>query len=222
MLAIAHSQTRTDDANETTLRKLVEQAYGSAVNEKIQAVLETLVNDAGGLVEFLKSSYRVESQLPPGPTLKTVGRGAHIAGQVLGTAADERRLTPLTKPFAWLARLGQLFSGMVEAAVPGSWAHLVVRHWMVLIYLFEVLAFGMGLLFGESLVQRFGLLALLVTLLLNLTLWALKDRIQGGKVLKMAIGLVAVLAIAGVIALAVLELVHLGKGHPWIPVFGRG
>ena len=50
----------------------------------------------------------------------------------------------------WLSRLARTFWRLVEVAVPNTLANIVVRHWLNLLYLFEVLLIVGGTLFAES------------------------------------------------------------------------
>jgi hypothetical protein len=36
-------------------------------------------------------------------------------------------------------------TGVAEASIPGSWTHLLARHWLALLYLFELVALIGGL-----------------------------------------------------------------------------
>lgn len=142
-------------------------------------------------------------------------------GQVMAGVSEQRRLSGLSKAFTWASRLGRLMFGMVEASVPGTWHHLVVRHWLVLLYIFELLALAGGLFLGAPSVQRFGVLALVITLFFHLGVGLIGDRLRGGRLLVRIVGLLILLVIGATVALAIFQLLHLGREYPWIPFFGR-
>jgi hypothetical protein len=98
---------------------------------------------------------------------------------------------------AWIARLGGIFWGLVEIAAPNSLLNLLLRHWLKLLYFFEALMIIGGILLGNSGVQQFGLLALLVTMAINLTTLYLHDSMRGRNAWKKT--LFAILIIGGVI-----------------------
>lgn len=190
------------------------------MSPNLARVVQAAVDDDPDLLDKYRSSFEVAKDLPPRAMLETVSRGAHIMGQVLENAAEERRLTALKRPFAVTAALGQLLFGLVEASVPATWQHLVARHWLVLLYVFEALALVGGLIFAVPAVQQFGLFALLATGFVNVAMWLLGDRIRGGRIWKTVLWAVALILIAGIVVLAIFELIHLGERYSWIPVFG--
>jgi patatin-related protein len=221
LVAQALAETETDEPNEQALRRLVEKSAGEPVNEKLQKVLMAAIEDEGTLLEYYRESYQVNLKLSPKTMLQNMGRGAHIMGEVLAGAAEARRLSGLKKPLVWVSRIGQLLFGLVEASVPGSRFHLLWRHWLVLLYVFEILAILGGLAFGAPAVQQLGVVALVVTLLLNTVLWVLGDRLRGGAKWKVMVWVVGLILAAGVLLLAVLKAFDLGEGRPWVPVVGR-
>jgi hypothetical protein len=83
------------------------------------------------------------------------------------------------KRLAWIARLGQLFWGLVEVAVPGSLLNLFFFHWLKILYAFEVfLIVGSILLGAAEQVQNFAWRALALTVTLNVVVLLLGDYIK--------------------------------------------
>lgn len=74
-----------------------------------------------------------------------------------------------SKSIAWMTRLSQIFWGLVIVAVPGSILNLLFRHWLKLLYTFELLLiiFGMVLSNGEML--RLGFISSGITVAIHLT-----------------------------------------------------
>src|SRR5439155_25678113 len=119
------------------------------------------------LLDTFAREYTVDLRLAPGPMTKSAGRAMHVTGSVIRNAADQRGMAVLKKPFFWVGRIGQILTGVAEVAIPGSWGHILAYHMMGLLYLFEVGAFTVGLLLGQTTLQRWALSALLITLTVN-------------------------------------------------------
>lgn len=102
----------------------------------------------------------------PRPAAEALGRALHITGRMLDGIAAQAAAP--RRPFAWLAKLGSVVSGVVTVAVPGTLGRLAFGHWMAVLYLFELTLIGLGVLFdgdvgpGTSL-QTVGLTALVLT-----------------------------------------------------------
>ena len=203
-----------------------------SLSPKLQRLLETAGNCTELLEEFRVSYRRPEpGSLEPAATLRNVGRGAHILGTSFGDIARRGAGRKGAMPFAAVAKLGQLVTGAVEAAVPRSFGHLLAKHWFLLLYVFELLAIGIGVVLqvaGASAtarpVIRFAASALALTLGANTALWLLARRLRGRKGARSwlwtFVKLVLFLVAAGVVVLAFLQLRHLGETHEWIPFFG--
>jgi hypothetical protein len=183
-----------------------------------------LVQAAGSCTEVIaefRRSYQRPASLPPKTALRNIGRSGHVMGQVFRSIARERGGPKLALPFSVVARMGQLLTGMVEAAVPRSWGHMLLHHWFALVYVFELLALGGGFLFGASAVVHFAIVALLVTTAANVAVWLVARRLGTGQWWRSALWLTALIivacVVAGIVVLAILEYVHLGRTHDWLP-----
>jgi len=191
------------------------------MNERMLAVLEAVAKDNDLLVDYVQRTAGDIEPLPPGPTLKTIGRGAHIVGDLLDGVAKAQAMQAVAAPFVWVSRVGSLLSGMVEAATPRSFAHLLSRHWLALLLIFEAFAVAGGIVLTAPTVVQFGLTALLLTALAGVGVWSVSRYIMGTKRWWLVPLLLVAIALAGLMALGVVELAHLGKAHSWIPIFGR-
>jgi patatin-related protein len=187
----------------------------------VRSFVDALVADDHRLLKTFADEYRVDTRLPPGPTMRTAGRGLHVAGAVVRGAADQRGLAALKKPFFWVGRIGQLITGLSEAALPGSWTHILTAHVLGLLYLFEVGSFAVGLVFGQRTLQRWALSALLVTLAVNVALWILRAFLTERRWWRTAVALLLAALLAATVVLAVQRLQDLGRRHPDLPFFGR-
>jgi hypothetical protein len=107
-----------------------------------------------------------------------------------------------TGPGVWLARLGRIFWGLIEVSVPRSLPSLVFKHWLKLVYLFEVLLITAGVLFPQSDAQRLGLTALVVTLVVHLATFFIADLVRGRQRWALLARALAATAVALVVAIA--------------------
>src|SRR4030095_9719510 len=78
----------------------------------------------------------------------------------------------------WIARLGQIFWGMVQVAVPQSFANIVFRHILKLVYFMELLLIVGGALLANSQMQQFGVTAFGITAGIHLAVIILGDLIK--------------------------------------------
>ena len=69
----------------------------------------------------------------------------------------------------------RIFWGMVEVSLPDRWAHILTVHLLKLLYLFEVLMIVGGIFLSSNAVQRFGFLAIAITLAIHCLIFILRD-----------------------------------------------
>jgi hypothetical protein len=119
----------------------------------------------------------VNRDLDPKLMLRSIARSTQVIGKMFEDIANQHQLEG--KRLAWIARLGQLFWGLVEVAVPGSLLNLLFRHWLKLLYAFELLLIGGSILFGDKDINSFGWKAFGVTVAMNIVVLLLGDYIRG-------------------------------------------
>src|SRR6185503_19528818 len=100
-----------------------------------------------------------------------------IIGKVFESVANENQYDG--KSLRWIARLGQLFWGLVEVAVPNSIKNMLWDHWLSVVYAFEFFTILAGIVLSSQGAQRFGWTALGITAALNLIVLVLKDIMRG-------------------------------------------
>src|SRR5206468_11777493 len=98
------------------------------------------------LLDFIRSNYEVNRELDPKVMLRSISRSTQVIGKMFEDMANQHNLEG--KRLAWIARLGQLFWGLVEVAVPGSILHLFFFHWLKILYAFEVFLIVGAILLG--------------------------------------------------------------------------
>lgn len=169
------------------------------------------------LLEVMRRDYKVDRRLDPKPVLEWAARSTQVIGKMFEDVARQARGGEESKHLAWVARLGGLFWGLVQLAVPGSLKNLLFYHWFKVLVAFEALILAGGLLLNHDAAAHFGWLSLSLTLLVGLTVTVLGDlmRLRRGW-LRATLGLV--LAILVGFAVAGIDRVFDLK---WFTVFQR-
>lgn len=207
-----------------TIRKLRDRiAKSPEGSPELKKILDSCVSEED-LLTYLRDEYEVNRALEPQGTVRLFARSTRVIGRMLEVLAEKNRVD--SKRITWVTRLGQVFWGLVEVAVPGSFANLFVKHWIKLLYAFEAFLILGGILLVNTGVQNFGLLALAVTGAAHVTIKLLGDYMRGGRLKFLrALGgmgfvLVAALFITSAILgldelLATLGLQDKPGGPPW-------
>jgi patatin-related protein len=163
--------------------------------------------DGEKLRDFYEDIFERSHQLQPKPTLITAARATAVFGKILqgiSTDYDNRG----SRAALWVTRLGQIFWGLVEVAIPNSIPNIVFLHWLKLIYLFEALMIVGGIFFSTT-IRDFGWKALGITLIVNATVLLLTDimryRLERWRITKVAL-VVAIIFLVGLGFLALPQL----------------
>jgi hypothetical protein len=151
---------------------LISQFIGNLKGYDRAGLLSTLV-DEEALRQHYLDTFPTRSKLNPESTLRITSRATTVLGKMLKALSNKRNVD--SSMVAWIARSGQLLSGMVEVAVPRSMPSLVFRYWLKLLYLFEVLLIVFSTLLGEPRVSQFGWNLLGLTVAANVAVWLLSD-----------------------------------------------
>ena len=201
LLVESFMRTRTRHADEealTTLKTYLENLKNYCSPE-LKARLAARIND-GELRDYYLRVFKERSQLKPEPTLRTASRATTVIGKMLSEIS--RGYNVNDKYVSWIARLGLIFWGLVEVAVPHSLPNLIFRHWLKLLYTFEVLTIIGATIFAKPEVSQFGWTAFGVTAAINVVAWWLGDFMSGrtsvGRfVLTLMVALFAILSLIG-------------------------
>ena len=157
-----------DEAESTALA----QALAASLRQRQQpATLKEVLYDA------FKNGYETDPQPDPQLAVRAMARTTRVIGQILDEIAGSHNAD--RRPGRWIAKLGAMFWGLVEVAVPNSLANLFFRHWLKLLYTFEVFVIVAGLVLGYPEAQRFGVVLLVITAVVNLVVWLLGAWIGG-------------------------------------------
>lgn len=195
------------ELSESALRQMLEDAYGSSLNTKMQAVFRYLLSKEQ-LLQYFRTGYAVRREPDPEAMLKIISRSTRIIGKMLEGMAEKRSLNKTS--VAWIARVGQIFWSLVVVAAPGSLLNLIFKHWLKVLYTFEALLFVFGTVLTISPMQQLALTLLGITLGVHLLVRLLTDYIRGSNVL---LRVIFVVLVAAFLLLAALGLDTL-FGHP--------
>ena len=141
--------------------------------------------------------------------LRAMSRSTQVIGKVFEDIANQNALDG--KSLAWIARLGQVFWGLVEVAVPGSILNLLMMHWLKLLYVLELALIILAFLFtAPAPLQDFAFRIFLVTVVINVAVLLLRDKMRGkrGWLYGVVSALIAVIGILAVVGAA--DLIGLG------------
>jgi hypothetical protein len=180
---------------------------------RVKEALERALGGANGLLERFKRHHRVDTNFPPETTLNVSARASRVAGKILAAISDKHPAS-LTSPAGMVARLGGIFNGLVQLAMPHSLPNLLFNNLVWLFYLLALL-----LIFGGSLARLpdmtiLGAIALGVTVAAHLMVFylqsVLKRNLPALRAIHGLVKVLALLAVAGLVFLMYLGLVYLG------------
>jgi hypothetical protein len=83
-----------------------------------------------------------------GPERQDMARNAARAVHVMGGVLQGIPVEGLRKPATGLALIGRRLLALVEAAIPGTYAHMIRRHALMILYAFAALSIVLGLVVG--------------------------------------------------------------------------
>jgi hypothetical protein len=160
------------------------------------------------LKDYFEKDYVIDPEPSREESVNALARSIEVVGRILDGLVDNYQ--SLQPPAIWLARLGKIFTGVVQVAMPGSLLRLFFRHWLRLAYVFELFLIIVGALLGfNNSVTRFGVVALLTTLGIDLAAQFVGSYIQATKDFTILLRRLARFAV-GTIALAMIILAYLG------------
>ena len=171
--SLMRTQTRKPD--QRALNTFIDNLFTYCDDEARKTELQCLI-DRKQLSDYYKTNFAKQSKLDPETTLKSLGRATNVIGKILEDLSAERRVD--TKYGLWIARLGQIFFGLVQVAVPQSFANIVFRHILKLVYFMELLLIVGGALLAQSQMQQFGVTAFGITAGIHLAVIILGDLLK--------------------------------------------
>ena len=142
-----------------------------ALNDKLTGLI-----NSNELRQFYEDNFRTRSKLEPESALRSAARATTVVGKILDSLSKKKGVN--SKYSLWIIRLGQIFWGLVEVAVPRSFPDLMFRHWLKLVYFLEALLIAGSTLLLAKEVQQFALTAFGITASVHLAVLILRDLIQ--------------------------------------------
>ena len=176
---------------------------GSSVRTRLEKVMSSSLED-GQLLRFIASGYEVNRKLDSKMMLRAISRSTTVIGNVFEDIANQNSLDG--KSLAWIARLGQIFWGLVEVAVPGSILNMLVFHWLRVLYVFELVLLIVAFLFSAPEFQTFALKLFAVTAVINLTVLLLRDKMRSKRGWLFGVVLAGVLLVFAFAGIGVADL----------------
>ncbi len=180
--------------------------------DEVKKALTRALGDENQVKEHFINNYKVSAAFPPETTLDISSRASLVTGKLLSSLSS--KYPALASPAGTLARLGQIFTGLVQVALPKSLPHLLFSYWIWLLYLLELLLALGGKPLGLPDVAQLGGMALGITVAAHLAVLilqaALKNHLPSLKFLHRIITSMLILGAMTVVILSYLGFVHLG------------
>jgi patatin-related protein len=162
-----------------------------------------------GMVAYVRKYYEVDRKFNAAVTSKAGARALTITGRILEESEKRyREAKPSKTSMVWVTRGGRALQTLLTISTPGGLPHAVSRHWLGLLYIFEVLLVLGALALSAPAARSFGLTALAVTLAVHVaSLFAgdlmYDDKWRATKIVGLVLVLIILaLAVVGVLTLA--------------------
>jgi hypothetical protein len=161
------------------------------------------------LLSFFKDPNGYEVSIAPTPdtSASAASRATTVFGKMLTKIGTDLQYDPLNTAGIWTTRAGQLAWSFVEVAMPGRMGRLFWHYWLKVAYLVEVILILGGWALQNSSAEVLGWKLFALTLLANVTTWALGDWLAASTRARRRI--------RGVIVVLLLLLVGLGGYTAW-------
>ncbi|HEY5837563.1 MAG TPA: patatin-like protein, partial [Pyrinomonadaceae bacterium] len=209
LLGEALVQRRAGVSVSDAIDKILKPVDNEVVKQRLASVMTTCLQ-GDELYAFIRDHYEVNRKFEPEPTLRVLGRATRVIGYILDDISKKNNLE--NKSTKWISRVGQIFMGLVEVAVPDSLASLLFRHWLKLLYALEVVLLVLAtVVISTPEVVSFAWKLLALTLATNFAVLVLRDYMRG-KNRWIRLGKLA--AVAVVIALVLVGIQDI-RGKNW-------
>ncbi|HEU0082176.1 MAG TPA: DUF3376 domain-containing protein, partial [Bradyrhizobium sp.] len=210
------------EQKEATLKKAFDKLWtGLALADdeersiRTAQALKAVLGDAG-LIDYVRRYYEVNRKFDTETSAKTGARALTITGRILEQSEKHYRLKG--SPMVWVTRGGRALQVLLAISTPGDLPNVMLRHWLGLLYLFELLIVVGAVAFSAPAARTFGLTCLAVTLALHGASLVAGDLMYGRRGSLKAIA--AFLAFS-VLVLAVIGALTLSSGQ-LMPVICTG
>jgi len=214
LLAESCMRTAKGKPDPNLLNQFIENLFQySADDNDLSQQLQTLINRRS-LSDYYEANFPDQSQLNREATMRSMARATTVIGKILESLSSDRRVS--TKYVLWIARLGQIFWAMVEVAVPRSFANIIFRHFLKLVYFLEALLIVGATLLAQPQMQQFGITAFGITAGIHLSVMILSDLLSSNYRLLNLVKAVVIALVALLVSLGVFTLTGvLGVKSTW-------
>lgn len=200
---LLHAKSLGDDekgAKKSVGRLIDNLIESSALEKSFQEVLGNCLTGREAIYKAVNKTYEVDRRLEPKDALRLMSRSTQVIGKILESAAEKQGQSG--SRLSWIGRLGQIFWGLVEVAAPNTMLNLLFWHWLKLIYFVEIVLIVGSTLLVKTEIQQFGIIALILTGAVHLTVLFLHDAMRGRHVWRRLLlffsgSLIALLAVSG-------------------------
>jgi hypothetical protein len=158
--------------------------------------LKAVLGDAS-MVDYVRRYYEVDRQLEPKSTLKSAARALTITGRILQEAEIQHQ-APWSR-MVWLTRAGRGLYALLTVSTPDSLGKAIFRHWLILLYVFEVVIVAGATALAAPAARTFGLTIFGVTLAVHLASLVTGDLIGRKRRWIIRIATVLVIALVGLV-----------------------
>jgi patatin-related protein len=163
----AAQQSWLDKIAQPFVRRLGSVILGDQYDLKIEDVIE--IRDSISKLKDPSTLNPDVSPLSPEYTLKNLARGTRVTGKLLeNLAVDYDAKGGLGKYASWLATFGQIWTQLVEAAIPGSLWNLILKPWVIMFFIATIILIVLGYIFQLSQMKNLGFMALVLFFAFNL------------------------------------------------------
>jgi patatin-related protein len=207
LLTAALIRANAGEPSDKAIKNVVAALTDGPVKTRLETVMRVCLENKE-LLAFVRDGYEVNRKLDPKPLLRSVARSTQVIGKILDDIAKQHKVE--NKALLWITRAGQIFWGLVEVAVPGSIANLVLFHWLKLLYVLEILLIAATFLIGGPDLKRFAWNAFGLTIAINLAVLLLRDYMRGKKAVLHTIVVALALVFLFFTVIGVSEVVHPG------------
>ncbi|MFZ3117048.1 MAG: patatin-like protein [Variovorax sp.] len=189
-----------------------------ARQEKLRTLLASLLGPQG-LIRYMRSKPDLDPNPDPKAALANAARAVKVTGRVLEGISQRRGAGQTT--VRWVARIGLIFQGLFALSVPGSLSLLVFRHWIKVLYGFEIFLLVGSIFLALDGVRSFAMTALAVTVVVHLASLVATDAMQSKRRYLRLVGGVTGAAILALALFGVLTLGQIGFGESGAPLCAR-
>ena len=136
------------------------------------------VGQPGELLSLFKEKYSVNKNFPPQETLSASSRALRVFSQLLDGLSDNHK--QFSTPAKWLTFVSSVFAGILAVVLPNSVGNFMAAgYWVWLLYIFELLLFGVGWLMGATGIAQLGIVLFALTFISHLLLREVNHALSG-------------------------------------------